>query len=137
MKPVHIILSSALCAALAAGAVLVVPIVLEHFSKFTSEGKIAILNLNEVVEANEAALAAADLKDEELMLEAKRFALSLQTEIKALQKDCGCTLLVSSAVIAPHTLPDYTDELLARLNLSRAQKQKDLRRISERVRDAS
>lgn len=137
MKPVHIILSSALCAALAAGAVLVVPIVLEHFSKFTSEGKIAILNLNEVVEANEAALAAADLKDEELMLEAKRFALSLQTEIKALQKDCGCTLLVSSAVIAPHTLPDYTDELLARLNLSRAQKQKDLRRISERVRGAS
>lgn len=137
MKPVHIILSSALCAALAAGAVLVVPIVLEHFSKFTSEGKIAILNLNEVVEANEAALAAADLKDEELMLEAKRFALSLQTEIKALQKDCGCTLLVSSAVIAPHTLPDYTDELLARLNLSRAQKQKDLRRISERVRGVS
>lgn len=71
------------------------------------------------------------------MLEAKRFALNLQNELKAMQKDCGCTLLVSSAVIAPHTLPDYTDELLARLNLSRAQKQKDLRRISERVRGAS
>ena len=137
MKPVHIILSSVLCAALAAGAVLAAPTVLEQFSKFTSEGRLAVLNLNEVVEANEAALVAGGLRDEELMLEAKRFALNLQNELKAMQKDCGCTLLVSSAVIAPHTLPDYTDELLARLNLSRAQKQKDLRRISERVRGAS
>lgn len=58
MKPVHIILSSVLCAALAAGAVLAAPTVLEQFSKFTSEGRLAVLNLNEVVEANEAALAA-------------------------------------------------------------------------------
>lgn len=137
MKPVHIILSSVLCAALAAGAVLSAPTALEHLSKFTSEERIAVLNLNEVVEANEAALAAGGLKDEELVLEARRFALNLQNEIKALQKDCGCTLLVSSAVISPHTLPDYTDELLARLNLSRAQKQIDLRKISERVRGES
>ncbi len=126
-----------LCAAFSAGAVLAAPTVLERFSKFTSESKLAVLNLNEVVEANEAALAAGDLRDEELMLEAKRFALNLQSEIKALQMDCSCTLLVSSAVIAPHTLPDYTDELLARLNLSHAKKQTDLRRISERIRGAS
>ncbi len=58
MKPVHIILSSVLCAALAATAVLAAPTALEHFSKFSSKGKLAVLNLNEVVEANEAALCA-------------------------------------------------------------------------------
>ena len=64
MKPVHIILSSVLCAALTATAVLAAPTALEHFSKFSSKGKLAVLNLNEVVEANEAALAAGGFRAE-------------------------------------------------------------------------
>lgn len=75
----------------------------------------AVLNLNKVVQVNETILASKGLKPEELAVEAKIFARRMKTEIENLQKECNCTLLVSSAVISPTKLPDYTEPLLQKL----------------------
>mgnify|MGYP000129063445 CR=1 FL=1 len=78
----------------------------------------AVLNLNKVVQVNETILASKGLKPEELAVEAKIFARRMKTEIENLQKECNCTLLVSSAVISPTKLPDYTGPLLQKLGFT-------------------
>lgn len=78
----------------------------------------AVLNLNKVVQVNETILASKGLKPEELAVEAKIFARRMKTEIENLQKKCNCTLLVSSAVISPTKLPDYTEPLLQKLGFT-------------------
>lgn len=78
----------------------------------------AVLNLNKVVQVNETILASKGLKPEELAVEAKIFARRMKTEIENLQKECNCTLLVSSAVISPTKLPDYTEPLLQKLGFT-------------------
>lgn len=78
----------------------------------------AVLNLNKVVQVNETILASKGLKPEELAVEAKIFARRMTTEIENLQKECNCTLLVSSAVISPTKLPDYTEPLLQKLGFT-------------------
>lgn len=78
----------------------------------------AVLNLNKVVQVNETILASKGLKPEELAVEAKIFARRMTTEIENLQKECNCTLLVSSAVISPTKLPDYTAPLLQKLGFT-------------------
>lgn len=78
---------------------------------------LASLNLSSVVELQEASLTLKGLKGEELNREAQRFALSLKNEIASIQKECECTLLVSSAIVGEHDLPDYTDTLVTRLKL--------------------
>lgn len=79
---------------------------------------LAVLNLNKVVQVNETILASKGLKPEELAVEAKIFARRMTTEIENLQKECNCTLLVSSAVIFPTKLPDYTEPLLQKLGFT-------------------
>lgn len=78
----------------------------------------AVLNLNKVVQVNETILASKGLKPEELAVEAKIFARRMKAEIENLQKECNCTLLVSSAVISPTKLPDYTEPLLQKLGFT-------------------
>lgn len=78
----------------------------------------AVLNLNKVVQVKETILASKGLKPEELAVEAKIFARRMKTEIENLQKECNCTLLVSSAVISPTKLPDYTEPLLQKLGFT-------------------
>lgn len=78
----------------------------------------AVLNLNKVVQVNETILASRGLKPEELAVEAKIFARRMTAEIENLQKECNCTLLVSSAVISPTKLPDYTEPLLQKLGFT-------------------
>lgn len=78
----------------------------------------AVLNLNKVVQVNETILASKGLKPEELAVEAKIFARRMKVEIENLQKECNCTLLVSSAVISPTKLPDYTEPLLQKLGFA-------------------
>ena len=78
----------------------------------------AVLNLNKVVQVNETILASKGLKPEELAVEAKIFAHRMKTEIENLQKECNCSLLVSSAVISPTKLPDYTEPLLQKLGFT-------------------
>ncbi len=78
----------------------------------------AVLNLNKVVQVNETILASKGLKPEELAVEAKIFARRMKTEIENLQKECNCSLLVSSAVISPTKLPDYTEPLLQKLGFT-------------------
>lgn len=78
----------------------------------------AVMNLNTVVQVNETILASKGLKPEELAVEAKIFARRMKAEIENLQKECNCTLLVSSAVISPTKLPDYTEPLLQKLGFT-------------------
>lgn len=78
----------------------------------------AVLNLNKVVQVNETILASKGLKPEELAVEAKIFARRMKAEIENLQKECNCTLLVSSAAISPTKLPDYTEPLLQKLGFT-------------------
>lgn len=99
--------------------------------------KTAVLNLNRIVKINEAALAARNLPADALKSEAERFALNLQRGIAELQKDCNCTLLVSSAVISPHSLKDYTDDLLIRLQLDPSSEQTHLNTIQKTLKGAS
>lgn len=99
-------------AALAAAAFFILQKQIEEAPAF------AVLNLNKVVQVNETILASKGLKPEELAVEAKIFARRMKTEIENLQKECNCTLLVSSAVISPTKLPDYTEPLLQMLGFT-------------------
>lgn len=107
------------CAAFGVLISIIGPKALEGASEFfRSEPKSAVLNLNRVVRANEIELASRGLGPEALQKEAEVFAERLKTGIEELQKQCRCTLFVSSAVISPHSLPDYTEDLLKLLSLS-------------------
>lgn len=101
--------------------------------QLTAAPPLAVLNLSKAVSANETILAAKGLKPEELSVEAKIFAHRMKTEIERLQKDCDCTLLVSSAVIAPSNLPDLTETLLNNLGFTAAELAKAEVIVAERM----
>ncbi len=103
------------------------------YQEITHTPVFAVLNLNKVVSVNETVLASQDLKPEELSVEAKIFARRMKAEIENLQEECGCTLLVSSAVISPSKLPDYTETLLNKLGFSPAKIAKAEVIVAERM----
>lgn len=84
---------------------------------YNKDEPFATVNLQKVVELQEASLTLKSLEPQELSIEAERFAILLKKELASLQERCDCTLLVSSAVVGQHRLTDYTDELISRLRL--------------------
>lgn len=129
------LLFAVLCAALGVVATALGPKAVDGLTGvFAGAPKYAVLNLNRVVRANEIELAARNLPADALQAEAETFARRLKDNIEALQKECGCTFFVSSAVIAPHNLPDYTEELLKRLSLSSTKESAGLEKLSQSLR---
>ncbi len=122
-----------ICTVLVSALVAAAVCLAAHFLAHGQAPNLATINLNRVVSVNETVLASKFTAPEELKAEAKVFAYRLKTEIERLQAECGCTLLVSSAVISPSNLPDRTEDLLGRLGFSAAELAKAEVLLADRV----
>ena len=101
----------------------------DQISEILDRPRFAVVNLNSVVKANEIQILVEGKSGDAILPEAERFAKRLKEELAALEKDCECVLLVSSAVISAAKLPDYTDHLANKLGLSLEKQSNQLRRI--------
>lgn len=105
----------------------------DRVSEFLDRPRFAVVNLNSVVKANEVRILSEGKTGNAILPEAERFAKRLKEELAVLENDCDCVLLVSSAVISPAKLPDYTDHLAANLGLSLEKQSTQLRQIGARL----
>lgn len=105
----------------------------DRVSEILDRPRLAVVNLNSVVKANEVRILSEDKTGESILPEAERFAKRLKEELAELEKDCDCVLLVSSAVISAAKLPDYTAHLAAKLGLSLEKQSNQLRQIGARL----
>ena len=134
MKTFSTLLTISLSALLGITAAAGYPFVRDFISDMSfGAPQIAVLNLNRIIEANEAEIISRGIEGEAILSEARRFSENLTREIESVQKDCNCTILVSSAVVSPHKLRDLTGEMLTRLSLTQQRTADNLRRLSDRL----